>query len=87
MALLPSRRNLVLSAATAAAVFGLDGSLAIARTRRHRRTSHTAESPHQHTPDPARGYARYKVGDAEVTALYDGMRQMVATRHGDLLKA
>ena len=73
MALLPSRRNLVLSAATAAAVFGLDGSLAIARTRRHRRTSHAAESPHQHTPDPTRGYARYKVGDAEVTALYDGI--------------
>jgi glyoxylase-like metal-dependent hydrolase (beta-lactamase superfamily II) len=72
MALLPSRRNLVLSAATAAAVFGLDGPLAIARTRRHRRASDASEPPHRRTQDPARGYLRYKVGDAEVTALYDG---------------
>jgi glyoxylase-like metal-dependent hydrolase (beta-lactamase superfamily II) len=72
MAFLPSRRNLVLSAATAAAVFGLDGSLAIARARRHRRPSHATERPHRLTQDPAQGYLRYKVGDAEVTALYDG---------------
>jgi glyoxylase-like metal-dependent hydrolase (beta-lactamase superfamily II) len=72
MAFLPSRRNLVLSAATAAAVYGLDGSLAIARARRHRRPSHATERPHRLTQDPAQGYLRYKVGDAEVTALYDG---------------
>jgi glyoxylase-like metal-dependent hydrolase (beta-lactamase superfamily II) len=62
MAFLPSRRSLVLSAATTAAVFGLDGPLAVAETR-----------PHQRTPEPARGYLRHKVGDAEVTALYDGV--------------
>jgi len=62
MAFFPSRRGLLLSAATAAAAFGLDGTLAVADTR-----------PHQRTPDPARGYVRHKVGDAEVTALYDGV--------------
>jgi glyoxylase-like metal-dependent hydrolase (beta-lactamase superfamily II) len=72
MALRPSRRNLVLSAATAAAAFGLDGPLAIARSRRHRRTSDASEPLHRRTQDPHPGYLRYKVGDAEVTALYDG---------------
>src|SRR5215831_6366355 len=62
MAFFPSRRGLLLSAATAAAAFGLDGTLAVADTR-----------PHQRTPDPARGYVRHKVGDAAVTALYDGV--------------
>jgi glyoxylase-like metal-dependent hydrolase (beta-lactamase superfamily II) len=60
--LLPSRRSLVLSAASAAAAFGLDGRLSIA-----------SEKPHRRTSDPAQGYLRYNVGDAEVTALYDGV--------------
>jgi len=57
-----SRRSLVLDAAVAAAAFGLDRSLAIAAPTRGRRTS-----------DPARGFVRYKVGEAECTALYDGV--------------
>jgi len=56
-----SRRGLLLDAAAAAAALGLDRSLAIAAPLRRRRTS-----------DPARGFVRYKVGDAECTALYDG---------------
>jgi glyoxylase-like metal-dependent hydrolase (beta-lactamase superfamily II) len=62
MAFFPSRRGFLFSAATVAAAFGLDGTLAVAEAR-----------PHQHTPDPARGYMRHKLGDAEVTALYDGV--------------
>src|SRR3954469_25949651 len=27
----------------------------------------------QKTPDPAKGFVTYKIGDAEVTALYDGI--------------
>ncbi len=64
--LLFSRRNLVLSAATAMAVFGLDGSLAVVEAKQRQRT-----------PDPKQGYSRFKVGDAEVTALYDGVWEKV----------
>jgi hypothetical protein len=56
-----SRRDLILSAATAGAAFGLDGSLAIA-----------APASAQKTPDPAKGFFRYTIGDAECTAVYDG---------------
>src|SRR3984893_14538261 len=39
------------------------------------RSQHTpaAPVPRQQTPDPKPGYLRYKVGDAECTALYDGI--------------
>ena len=57
-----TRRHLVFSAGVAAAVFGLDKRLAIG-----------APMPHQRTPDPPRGFYRYKVGAAECTALYDGI--------------
>ena len=57
-----SRRSLVLNAAVAAAALGLDRSLAIAAPTHGRRTS-----------DPRRGFVRYKVGEAECTALYDGV--------------
>jgi glyoxylase-like metal-dependent hydrolase (beta-lactamase superfamily II) len=57
-----SRRNLILSAAMAGAALGLDRSLTIAAPARG-----------QHTPDPPGGFFRYKVGDAECTALYDGI--------------
>jgi glyoxylase-like metal-dependent hydrolase (beta-lactamase superfamily II) len=57
-----SRRNLILSAAVAGAALGLDKSLAIAAPARG-----------QKTPDPTQGFFRYKVGDAECTALYDGI--------------
>jgi hypothetical protein len=66
MTLLLSRRNLVLSAATAMTVFGLDGSLAIVEAKQRQRT-----------PDPKLGYLHFKVGDAEVTALYDGVWEKV----------
>ncbi|BAM91031.1 conserved exported hypothetical protein [Bradyrhizobium oligotrophicum S58] len=52
----------MLSAATAAAALGLDASLAV-----------VAAKPRRRTTDPERGYYRITVGDAEVTALYDGM--------------
>jgi glyoxylase-like metal-dependent hydrolase (beta-lactamase superfamily II) len=57
-----SRRDVILSAAVAAAAVGLDKSLAIAAPARG-----------QKTPDPAKGFFRYKVGDAECTAVYDGI--------------
>jgi hypothetical protein len=39
------------------------------------RSQHTPAAPvrRQQTPDPKPGYLRYKVGDAECTALYDGI--------------
>ena len=55
-----SRRDVVVSAGFAAAL-GLGGRLAI--TAAHA----------QKTPDPAKGFMTYKIGDAEVTALYDGI--------------
>jgi glyoxylase-like metal-dependent hydrolase (beta-lactamase superfamily II) len=57
-----SRRDLILSAPVAGAALGVDRSLAIAAPARA-----------QKTPDPARGFFRYTIGDAECTALYDGI--------------
>src|SRR5215813_11799272 len=57
-----SRRDVILSAPVAAAAFGLDRSLAIAAPPRS-----------QKTPAPAKGFFRYKVGDAKCTAVYDGI--------------
>jgi glyoxylase-like metal-dependent hydrolase (beta-lactamase superfamily II) len=57
-----SRREFILSAAAATAALGLDKSLAIAAPTRR-----------QKTPDPAKGFFRYKVGAAECTAIYDGI--------------
>jgi len=57
-----SRRDLILSAAVAGAALGLDKSLAIAAPARG-----------QKTPDPAKGFFRYKIGDAECTGVYDGI--------------
>ena len=79
-----TRRDLVLSAAIASAAFGLDGWLSLptaaaARQLHHARhkhqTQHTqqAQHPHPRTPDPVVGHVRYTVGEAEVTALYDGI--------------
>jgi glyoxylase-like metal-dependent hydrolase (beta-lactamase superfamily II) len=56
-----SRRSLILSAAVAGAALGLDRSLAIAAPTRVRQTR-----------DPTQGFFRYRIGDAECTALYDG---------------
>src|ERR1700737_1671782 len=68
-----SRRSFVLTAAVAGAALGLDRSLAIARPRHHHHRHHHDDDHHQQTPDPAQGFVRYKVGDAECTALYDGI--------------
>src|SRR5438132_4465886 len=55
-----SRLDLVVSTAMAAAL-GLNARLAISPAVAHK------------TPDPAKGFVTYKVGAAEVTALYDGI--------------
>jgi glyoxylase-like metal-dependent hydrolase (beta-lactamase superfamily II) len=58
-----SRRDIVLSAAVAGAALGLDKCLAV--------TAPAAKKAQ--TPDPNPGFHRYRVGDAEVIALYDGI--------------
>jgi glyoxylase-like metal-dependent hydrolase (beta-lactamase superfamily II) len=55
-----SRRDFVVSAGLAAAL-GLDARLVV------------SPAFAQKTPDPAHGFLTYKVGGAEVTALYDGI--------------
>ncbi|HEU4357894.1 MAG TPA: MBL fold metallo-hydrolase [Xanthobacteraceae bacterium] len=55
-----SRRNFVVSTAMATAL-GLNARLAV------------SPAFAQKTPDPAKGFVAYKVGAAEVTALYDGI--------------
>ena len=55
-----SRRDVVISAGLAAAL-GLSARLAV------------SPAVAQKTPDPAKGFVRYKVGAAEITALYDGI--------------
>jgi glyoxylase-like metal-dependent hydrolase (beta-lactamase superfamily II) len=58
-----SRRDVILSAAAAGAALGLDKALAV-----------TPALPKKaQTPDPKPGFHRYRVGDAEVIALYDGI--------------
>src|SRR5262245_47274311 len=56
----PSRRDFVVSAGLAAAL-GLNARLVV------------SPAFAQKTPDPAQGFVKYKVGTAEVTALYDGI--------------
>jgi glyoxylase-like metal-dependent hydrolase (beta-lactamase superfamily II) len=78
-----SRRDIILSAAVAGAWLGLDKSLAMvaptegqpaapARPRKPPALARKAQ-----TPDPRPGFLRYKVGDAEITALYDGIWEKV----------
>jgi glyoxylase-like metal-dependent hydrolase (beta-lactamase superfamily II) len=55
-----SRRDFVVSAGLAAAL-GLNARLVV------------SPAFAQKTPDPAQGFVKYKVGSAEVTALYDGI--------------
>ena len=56
-----TRRTFAASAALATA-FGLTGTLSI-----------VPEARAQKTPDPAKPFHTYKIGDAEVTAVYDGI--------------
>jgi glyoxylase-like metal-dependent hydrolase (beta-lactamase superfamily II) len=81
-----SRRDVILSAAVAGAALGLDKSLAIVAPVEGQQTpAAPARSQHRppapvrraQTPDPRPGFLRYKVGDAEVTALYDGIWEKV----------
>jgi glyoxylase-like metal-dependent hydrolase (beta-lactamase superfamily II) len=77
-----SRRDLILSAAVAGAALGLDKRLAIAAPVEIQQTptapvrsQHTPAAPARRaqTPDPKPSHLRYKIGDAEITALYDGI--------------
>jgi hypothetical protein len=75
-----SRRVLILSAAVAGAALGLDKSLALAAPMESQGTlaGRSQNKPivrvkKAQTPDPNPGFHRYRVGNAEVTALYDGI--------------
>src|SRR5262245_66202146 len=73
-----TRRTVVLSAAAAAAAFGLDKRLAIAApevpTQKKPAPSTQRRPPRNaQTPAPLPGLPRYEVGAAECTALYDGI--------------
>jgi glyoxylase-like metal-dependent hydrolase (beta-lactamase superfamily II) len=57
-----TRRQFYLSAAAAGVAFGLNRHMAI-----------SAPASAQKSPDPKRGFHRYKVGTAECIALYDGI--------------
>ncbi len=77
-----SRRDIILSAAVAGAWLGLDRSLAMVAPEESEQTP-SAPAPSQYkpmararrarTPDPKPSFLRYNVGDAEITALYDGI--------------
>lgn len=65
-----SRRGVVISAATAAAAFGLDGPLAfIGSASAQAAGAHANGSPLALVD---KGFVTFKVGDVEVTQLYDG---------------
>src|ERR1700758_1131194 len=81
-----SRRNLILSAAVAGAWLGLDRSLAMgAPEESGQPAAAPVQSQHKpvapvrraKTPDPKPSFLRYRVGDAEITALYDGIWEKV----------
>ena len=81
-----SRRNLILSAAVAGAWLGLDRSLAmVAPEESEQPPAAPVQSQHKpvapvrraKTPDPKPSFLRYRVGDAEITALYDGIWEKV----------
>jgi glyoxylase-like metal-dependent hydrolase (beta-lactamase superfamily II) len=80
-----SRRDIILSAAVAGAWLGLDKSLAMVAPTEGQQTPTAPVRPRKppmlarkaQTPDPRPGFLRYKVGDAEITALYDGIWEKV----------
>jgi glyoxylase-like metal-dependent hydrolase (beta-lactamase superfamily II) len=57
-----TRRDVILSAAVAAAAFGINARIAI-----------SAPARRASTPDPTPGFHRFRIGAAECTALYDGI--------------
>jgi glyoxylase-like metal-dependent hydrolase (beta-lactamase superfamily II) len=80
-----SRRDIILSAAVASAWLGLDKSLAMVAPTEGQQPPAAPGRPRKppalarkaQTPDPRPGFLRYKVGDAEITALYDGIWEKV----------
>ena len=79
-----SRRDIILSAAVAGAWLGLDKSLAMVAPESQqppaapvRPRKPPAPVRKAQTPDPRPGFLRYKAGDAEITALYDGIWEKV----------
>src|SRR5215831_9365682 len=80
-----SRREIILSAAVAGTWLGLDKSLAMVAPESQQtpgapvRSQHKPMAPVRHakTPDPKPGFLRYKIGQAEITALYDGIWEKV----------
>jgi glyoxylase-like metal-dependent hydrolase (beta-lactamase superfamily II) len=77
-----SRRDIILSAAMAGAWLGLDKSLAMVAPAESQQTPATPPRNQRKptppvreakTPDPKPGFLRYTVGEAEITALYDGI--------------
>jgi glyoxylase-like metal-dependent hydrolase (beta-lactamase superfamily II) len=62
----PSRRTLVLSAAAAGAIFGLDKKIAFIGS---------AEAQQKAPSLLDKGFVKFKVGDIEVTQIYDGIWQ------------
>jgi Metallo-beta-lactamase superfamily len=77
-----SRRDVILSAAVAASALGLDKSLAIVAPAESQQTPappmrshHKPPAPMRKakTPDPKPSFLRYKIGDIECTAVYDGI--------------
>jgi glyoxylase-like metal-dependent hydrolase (beta-lactamase superfamily II) len=69
-----SRRNLVVSAGAAAAAFGLDGRLEfIASAQAQKAGSGSAAGSGSGTVPTTMGFKRFKVGDVEVTTIYDGI--------------
>jgi glyoxylase-like metal-dependent hydrolase (beta-lactamase superfamily II) len=78
-----SRREIILSAAVAGAWLGLDKSLAMGALETQQtpaapmRTERKPLVRRAKTPDPKPGFRRYKVGEAEITALYDGIWEKV----------
>ena len=67
-----SRRGLVVSAAAAGAAFGLSRPLEFIAPANAQALAHANGSPQALIE---KGFAKFKVGDAEVTMLYDGMAE------------
>src|SRR4051794_32147252 len=71
-----SRRGLVISAATASAAFGLNGSLAFLSPSAAQKGPEAGTSATHANGSPQslidKGFVTFKVGDIEVTQVYDG---------------
>lgn len=71
-----SRRGLVISAAAAGGAFGLDGPLAFVSPAEAQKAGSGAGAAAPAAPAPSltdKSFAKFKVGDATVTTIYDGV--------------